>query len=613
MTPSTVPPATRNDGRAPLRHSLRLLVQLQLAARLSTFVLNQLLVRLTSPAVFGAASIQLELLLGVVLSAARDGVRAATLRSERASSDSGSLDPAQQQTHNLSFLSVGAGLVLAPAAAWIYMTRLAPASLALSPYLAVSVGLYLFGGVLELLSEPLFNHAQAAGRVELRVRAEGASLVVNCVVVLVSIVRPRWMMIPIFDTADKYDYALVAYGLGRTAMGLTVLAVYVGAYIGSVGWGGLYAVALPKYAQLAGDKARLFSPSGLSLVAALSQQALCKYTLGELDKLAVARLGSLEDQGGYALASNYGSLVARILFFPVEEASRIQFARDLGGLSEVHEKDTKMDMVKNEVVQTSLDSSSSQLSEILRLLILLGAFFAAFGPSLAPWAIWLLAGPGWACSPASVAGFQLGVYALYVPVMGINGSSEGFLTATASPRVLRNYTFLLTLSSAAFIATLAGSHALESTALAHFASPDDRLAHARYESAALTLAAIAATLVRATACLAYIRWFFRTAAPPGKPSFVSRFSIGSLLPPLPALAALAASASILHVALPSSAYKTIGSPKPWTRLMGTTYPGASPPNACPHALYQIIPPIGLGAVLAVICLAIWYVSSAHSG
>jgi len=58
----------------------RALLALQIGLRLLTFVLNQVLVRTTPPAVFGAANVQLELVLSTVLSLSRDGVRAIMMR-----------------------------------------------------------------------------------------------------------------------------------------------------------------------------------------------------------------------------------------------------------------------------------------------------------------------------------------------------------------------------------------------------------------------------------------------------------------------------------------------------------------------------------------------------
>ena len=64
--------------------SASFLVLLQLFSRLFTFALNQALVRLVSPQVFGTAAIQFELLLSTILFLSREGVRNALLRAPSA-------------------------------------------------------------------------------------------------------------------------------------------------------------------------------------------------------------------------------------------------------------------------------------------------------------------------------------------------------------------------------------------------------------------------------------------------------------------------------------------------------------------------------------------------
>ena len=60
--------------------SLTALIGLQLFSRLFTFTLNQVLIRMASPEVFGAAAIQFELILSTILFLSREGVRTTILR-----------------------------------------------------------------------------------------------------------------------------------------------------------------------------------------------------------------------------------------------------------------------------------------------------------------------------------------------------------------------------------------------------------------------------------------------------------------------------------------------------------------------------------------------------
>lgn len=91
----------------------------------------------------------------------------------------------------------------------------------------------------------------------------------------------------------------------------------------------------------------------LQLAGALAGQSLLKHVLTEGDKIVLARAtsiggqgcggggggevgsagagcgqsGSLYEQGVYAIASGYGSLAARLLFQPLEEAARLMFSK----------------------------------------------------------------------------------------------------------------------------------------------------------------------------------------------------------------------------------------------------------------------------------------------
>ncbi|KDQ24089.1 hypothetical protein PLEOSDRAFT_1025211, partial [Pleurotus ostreatus PC15] len=59
----------------------------------------------------------------------------------------------------------------------------------------------------------------------------------------------------------------------------------------------------------------------------INAQALLKHILTESDKLVLSYFSlSLAAQGGYAIAANYGSLVARLVLQPIEESLRLFFS-----------------------------------------------------------------------------------------------------------------------------------------------------------------------------------------------------------------------------------------------------------------------------------------------
>ena len=49
-----------------------------------------------------------------------------------------------------------------------------------------------------------------------------------------------------------------------------------------------------------------FDPVLLRLSSAMTAQSVVKHFLTEGDKFVISRISALEDQGGYAIASNYG-------------------------------------------------------------------------------------------------------------------------------------------------------------------------------------------------------------------------------------------------------------------------------------------------------------------
>ena len=59
------------------------------------------------------------------------------------------------------------------------------------------------------------------------------------------------------------------------------------------------------------SKHAFFDPELLHLSGAMTAQSVVKHFLTEGDKLLISRLSPLADQGGYAIASNYGSSRSR--------------------------------------------------------------------------------------------------------------------------------------------------------------------------------------------------------------------------------------------------------------------------------------------------------------
>ena len=158
----------------------------------------------------------------------------------------------------------------------------------------------------------------------------------------------------------------------------------------------------------------MFDARLVSLSISFIGQTLIKLTLQEGDKIILTAISTDATQGTYAVVSNYGSLIIRILFLPLEESTRAFFSR----------------------LQKPA-SVSYVLETVLRSYVLLFALIASFW-MYAKYVILLLAGPSW-----SHASFLFAPYLLTVPILGVNGILESYVQATATPRQVRTMTIVL--------------------------------------------------------------------------------------------------------------------------------------------------------------------------
>lgn len=145
--------------------------------------------------------------------------------------------------------------------------------------------------------------------------------------------------------------------------------------------------------------------------------------------MLIAALTSLRDQGAYALASNYGGLVARMLFQPIEESSRNMFA-----------KVCAPDVTTKKASGSGIREAKSLLQNILRLYGIISLVACAIGPTLAPVLLRLVAGSKWADTEASTV---LSAYCYYIPLLAINGVTEAFVAAVATNKELHTQSLLM--------------------------------------------------------------------------------------------------------------------------------------------------------------------------
>jgi oligosaccharide translocation protein RFT1 len=153
--------------------------------------------------------------------------------------------------------------------------------------------------------------------------------------------------------------------------------------------------------------------------------------------ILISYLASLPAQGVYALASNYGGLVARMVFQPVEESSRNYFGKLLYSNSGKRSKGT-------------IFSASEDLHKLLRIYALVSISAMTVGPTMAPLLLKIIIGRRWA---SSGAGDVLAKYCYYIPLLAYNGVMEAFVSVVATESQLNRQSLWMLSFSVGFAST----------------------------------------------------------------------------------------------------------------------------------------------------------------
>jgi oligosaccharide translocation protein RFT1 len=184
-------------------------------------------------------------------------------------------------------------------------------------------------------------------------------------------------------------------------------------------------------------KAYLFSYFSwplLALSGSLFTQGILKHFLTQGDTFIISTLASAHAQGIYALANNYGGLVARLVLQPIEESSRNYFGKLLSSSNSAPSRDT-------------IEKARSNLQVLLRAYVLLSVCVLAVGPTLAPLLLKIVAGSRWTTSGA---GDVLATYCYYIPLLAINGLTEAFVSSVATEKEVNRQSMWMLAFSAGF-------------------------------------------------------------------------------------------------------------------------------------------------------------------
>jgi len=422
---------------------VKFLVLLQISSRLLTFIVNQVLLQYLSPELLGI-SVQFELYMITILYFSRESLRTAVQRygidnpgpipsrangKEKIHGPEGVIEgtsAAQSQTVvNLAYIPIALGVPFATIVAPYCVRSFLPSDTVSQPYFYESVLLYTVATMLELLSEPGFALIQQMLLYKLRARAESAAALTRCILTC---------SLTIYGVKASFggDSGLgpLPFAVGQLGYATVLTAIYVG-QCWSIARREGFSLVLGKIASRENSYYMSYFHKSLSgLAFSMWVQAAIKHILTQGDSLLIAWLATTHDQGIYALASNYGSLIARMLFQPLEESSRNLFAKLL---SQTGDRDDN-----GKANPDSLRSAVTILQNILRLYSLLSVFFFSAGPPLAPLLLSLIAGSQWS---NSAAGSVLSSFCYYIPLLAVNGITEAFVQSVASAKQLQQQSF----------------------------------------------------------------------------------------------------------------------------------------------------------------------------
>lgn len=432
-------PKHGNDTQAKLNQAAGgtiYLIVIQIASRALTFAGNQFVLRYLSPQLLGIA-VQLELYSVSVLYFSRESLRVALQRQisredGSTSTDSEAASSARaRQTQvivNLSYLAVCLGIPLTVVLGWLYQRgQSGNIDIQQSPYFGLSLQTYAIATLIELLSEPCFVVVQERLLYKSRARIETTAAISKCAATCLTAFTA---------SQSKMRPSVLPFAVGQVVYASVLAGGYMVAVLPLTRQDGVS--ILPTIVQRSPEYllSRFYKPL-VSLASTLYAQSVFKQILTQGDALILGFLASLEDQGAFALASNYGGLLARLLFQPYEESSRNSFGMLLSKLSKTGQVDPP-----------SLKAAIRQLSDMLHLYSIIAVLSFCFLHTLLPLLVKILVGPAW--FTPDIAGI-LSTYCYYIPFMAFNGILDAFVTSVASPAELRQQSLWMGAFTAGYV------------------------------------------------------------------------------------------------------------------------------------------------------------------
>ncbi|CCK71205.1 glycolipid translocation protein KNAG_0G01470 [Huiozyma naganishii CBS 8797] len=427
----------------------------QLFTKLVSFALNSVLIRHLSPRIFGITSF-LEFILGTTLFFSREAMRLSILRISSTHNNDGDdgngvgddrnkwenrdadrtvLQTAVNFSHVAMYIGIPLSLILTT---WQY--RNINEYFVQLPHFTMSICIIWAACILELMCEPFLVVTQIAMDYAKRSKLESIAVTMGCVTnfLIVIYCENHNVLLDADDEVTRESIAILAFSLGKLVHSLTLLAGYLVDFWANWKPKQLFRFRLTRIKSTNVKDSYYFDPKIMEHFKKVYFQLCFKHLLTEGDKLIINSMCTIEEQGIYSLLSNYGSLITRLLFHPIEESLRLFLARLL---STVAPQGTTTHLKASPHLKLSM----VVLTNLTKFYLYLSLMIVVFGPLNSSFVLQFLIGSKW--STTSVLD-TIRVYCFYLPFLALNGIFEAFFQSVASgDQILRHSYFMMTFSS----------------------------------------------------------------------------------------------------------------------------------------------------------------------